>query len=435
MKKIIVAHAVISLISFSQSVISQEVSIPDPALRRIMIEAANADPTQPLAADDFVGITTLTLNGAFDVTNPNQETIVTDLRGIELAKNLSSLILTRQPIGSLDFSILEALEFLRTVNIVKPKDESSTPDFSGLFLPNLTHLTLESRPVESFDFLSGLPGLEGLHLTGVTTPTLTIPENLQQLKRLQIDGASPLSELNLAGPFNQLEELVIGEHPGLSIHLPDTLPELRELTLAVPGQHGVIDWLSRGPSLPKLEKIRISNGSFTSLHLKNLPSLAHVEITHSDMQELHCEGSFPQLTDLIINKNELLRIDLDGSFPSLKNLLASENIFRELTIPQDATQLAIIDVRGVDPSFLSLPQSVDLNSLIIVGFAKESITLYGGGPSLQLNADGQLELSWQTGLLQTAETVDGPWNDLPDATSPHLVDAAAASVGFFRLRL
>ena len=44
-----------------------------------------------------------------------------------------------------------------------------------------------------------------------------------------------------------------------------------------------------------------------------------------------------------------------------------------------------------------------------------------------------LELRWSQGVLQGAPSINGPWNDLPDATSPWLVETDQASA-FFPVR-
>jgi hypothetical protein len=50
-----------------------------------------------------------------------------------------------------------------------------------------------------------------------------------------------------------------------------------------------------------------------------------------------------------------------------------------------------------------------------------------------LRGQGMVQLFWDTGVLQVADQVTGPWTDLPNATSPHLYQTGEAQK-FFRLK-
>jgi len=46
----------------------------------------------------------------------------------------------------------------------------------------------------------------------------------------------------------------------------------------------------------------------------------------------------------------------------------------------------------------------------------------------------QTIVTWDDGILQSADDVTGPWSDVPGATSPHVVNTGAAGRKFYRLR-
>jgi glucose/arabinose dehydrogenase len=53
-------------------------------------------------------------------------------------------------------------------------------------------------------------------------------------------------------------------------------------------------------------------------------------------------------------------------------------------------------------------------------------------PSIRVTrTDNGIELTWSHGRLQEADSLDGPWNDIPGATSPHFVEPTARR-RFFR---
>lgn len=47
---------------------------------------------------------------------------------------------------------------------------------------------------------------------------------------------------------------------------------------------------------------------------------------------------------------------------------------------------------------------------------------------------GKLELRWGLGILQPAETITGPWEEVSDATSPFAADGPAAA-RFYRVKV
>jgi hypothetical protein len=46
---------------------------------------------------------------------------------------------------------------------------------------------------------------------------------------------------------------------------------------------------------------------------------------------------------------------------------------------------------------------------------------------------GQMRIEWLGGTLQTASDLEGPWNDIPNATSPYLAPVVSPKQ-FFRVR-
>jgi len=49
-------------------------------------------------------------------------------------------------------------------------------------------------------------------------------------------------------------------------------------------------------------------------------------------------------------------------------------------------------------------------------------------------AGNQVQLSWLAGILQSATSVTGPYNDLPNATTPYTTSASGTQT-FYRLRV
>lgn len=60
-------------------------------------------------------------------------------------------------------------------------------------------------------------------------------------------------------------------------------------------------------------------------------------------------------------------------------------------------------------------------------------------PKIQVVLDAvsgnpQVELSWEQGVLQDSPELDGPWNDIDGARSPHCINANANDKRFFRIK-
>jgi len=63
-----------------------------------------------------------------------------------------------------------------------------------------------------------------------------------------------------------------------------------------------------------------------------------------------------------------------------------------------------------------------------LGFVNGDVEL-----SVETTPDGGLKLSWPSGTLQSADTITGPFSDVP-ASSPHIVEPAGPHT-FYRVRL
>ncbi|MGB0419772.1 MAG: hypothetical protein ACPGL0_01275, partial [Limisphaerales bacterium] len=56
----------------------------------------------------------------------------------------------------------------------------------------------------------------------------------------------------------------------------------------------------------------------------------------------------------------------------------------------------------------------------------------GGGSGIAISAEGgQIAITWESGALQTAPAVTGPWTPVDGASSPYTVDASQGQA-FFR---
>ena len=164
------------------------VHIPDPNLRKAIAEALSKAPGDPIAAE---GMETLE---RFVAENKN----ISDLTGLEFAKNLTALYLTHNALS--DISPLAALTKLREVGI----GHNPLSDLSPLAsLTKMRQIRLDNTEVTDLSPLASLLDLEEINVS--ITPAYQISIRWQDLKNLKkLDTVhSDISDLSpLAGLTN-----------------------------------------------------------------------------------------------------------------------------------------------------------------------------------------------------------------------------------------
>ena len=182
----------ILLTLFSLPASAQVVEIPDPNLRAAVESALGKASDDTITVDDMATLTTL--EASTDFEDPDADTIISDLTGLEHAINLFRLQLRDNSIS--DISPLSELTNLTELNL----DLNSITDISPLAGLDLFRLDLEFNNIEDISPLSGFPHLSVLDLDANNIEDISPLSNLTNLTELDlefnnIEDISPLSGL------------------------------------------------------------------------------------------------------------------------------------------------------------------------------------------------------------------------------------------------
>jgi len=302
----------LALASFTVSLRAQEVSIPDPNLNAV-IRAALQRPNGPLTQSDMLGLTNL---GAVFQN-------ITNLQGLEAAKNLVSLDLQDNRITSVN--ILTNLTRLVLLDL----GENRFPEFTlPPGLTNLTKLRLEFGVLTNLNLPAGLARLTNLsvgfnQLTSLTLPAdmtnlnflsayqnqltnLTLPPKLTNLNWLDLSD-NRLRSLNLPAGLTNLSFLALGGNQLTSFTVPAGMTNLSALLL----QFNQLTNLTLPADLNHLMHLNLNGNKLTSLTLlPGLTSLAFLNLTDNQLTNLTLPPDVQQVTGLFMGGNPLTTLVL-----------------------------------------------------------------------------------------------------------------------------
>jgi len=300
----------LALASFTVSLRAQEVSIPDPNLNAV-IRAALQKPIGPLTQSDMLGLTNL---GAVFQN-------ITNLQGLEAAKNLVSLDLQDNRITS--------------VNI----------------LTNLTRLVLLDLGENRF-------------------PEFTLPPGLTNLTRLRLE-FGVLTNLNLPAGLARLTNLSVGFNQLTSLTLPADMTNLNFLS----AYQNQLTNLTLPPKLTNLNWLDLSDNRLRSLNLPaGLTQLSFIALGGNQLTSFTVPADMTNLTALRINDNQLTNLSLSAGLNHLSLLVASRNQLPSLTLPPGLTSLAFLELNSNQLTNLILPP--DMQQLTGLFVADNPLTTF-----------------------------------------------------------
>lgn len=173
---------------YLEEVVPEEVKIPDPNLRKALLEAVGKKETESLYNVDLLKIEKLVL------ANKG----IKSIEGLGECKNLKQLSLLGNELE--DISELKKLKGLTLLNA----DSNNIKDISPLSeLTNLTQLSLHKNKIENIEALSGLSKLEILVLNENKIKDITELRGLKNLKGLYV----AYNELKSIESVESLEKL------------------------------------------------------------------------------------------------------------------------------------------------------------------------------------------------------------------------------------
>ena len=207
--RIVSTIAAVLMLGLTFSLFAQVVNIPDPALDRIIRQKLRIRSDRPITQDDMLNLRgDLSAGGNIGIT---------DITGLEFAKNLNTLSLYHNPIS--DIGPMSGMTGLTGFNLWGCQIENLTP---LRHLPNLNGAILGNNRISNLEPLSGLTNLTFLDMDSNRISDISPLSTLHNLVRLELDGNrivdySPLANLtnlqvlwihnNLGDDFSPLDAL------------------------------------------------------------------------------------------------------------------------------------------------------------------------------------------------------------------------------------
>jgi formylglycine-generating enzyme required for sulfatase activity len=262
----VVALIVVALSSRAVSTQAQLVFIPDPNLTAAIREALHK-PDGTLSEQDLLSLTELAA-GFRSITN---------LQGLEAARNLTTLDLSFNGLTSVQFpATLVRLSFvdLTANNLNHLVLPAGLTNLSSLFLDQnqlksiilpeglsrLSLLRLCCNPLTSFHFPPGLTNLALVELGQNLLTNVSFSSDLGNLTELDLQGNQIVS-LTLPTGANRLRQLQIIDNPLATVVLPERLAATNLAGTVASLQHGGVSIFTY-PEVPELVRPRMFIGAF-----------------------------------------------------------------------------------------------------------------------------------------------------------------------------
>ena len=231
------------------------------------------------------------------------------------------------------------------------------------FLPNLEKLTITEFWLDSLSFLSSLPHLTELDLTGChfTASELKYVAGLTNLENLTLARCGLSTIADLAGSVS-LKYLDLSNNTLRNLEPLIPMVTLEELYLA----HNAVTALDSLMALSALQVLDISYNSVTNLTplaacesltwlnagnnsistlagLDTFPVLTHLNVSHNKLSEVVVLGNCTQLVELNLSNNNLTHIDSFRNLLDLTSLDISYNQLYALPSWPASSALATLD--------------------------------------------------------------------------------------------
>ena len=280
---------------------AQEVNIPDTNLRTVLEKALGKDAGAPITQAEMETLTSL------DGSSGN----ISNLSGIELAKNLTDLSLFNNQLS--DISPLAGLTNLRNLSL----SYNQLSDISPLAgLTNLTDMGLGNNQVSDISPLAGLTNLTRLYL-----------DNNQLSDISHLAGLTNLPYLYLSN--NQVSDIS---------HLAG-LTNLRDLRLS----NNQVSDISHLAGLTNLTRLWLSNNPLSDIsHLAGLTNLTYLNLGNNQVSDISPLAGLTNLRDLRLDNNPLSDISPLAGLTNLTFLnLDNNQVSDRATLARLTTQTVV----------------------------------------------------------------------------------------------
>lgn len=302
--------------------------------------------------------------------------------------------------------------------------------------------------IVSFEF-EVPPNQTDLNFTNFGLTSITLPAGLTNLETLNLGGgrmfisdehiSNYLTTFSLPAGLTNLKTLDISGNDLLSLTLPAGLTRLETLNL----ENNDLQFLTFPEGLASLKTLNLEgNNRLTSLTLpKGMMNLENLSIDGGNLKSLAFLDGLMNLKTLTISGGGLSSLTLPTGLANLETLRISGGNLKSLALPEGLTNLKTLYFpRGNSLRTLFVRQdlydSIQAGNVSIERF-EGTLTVYDP-PVLNISRmeDGSLQITWNTGVLQSAADLFGEWRDLESATSPLRISfPKIEAMRFFRLHL
>jgi formylglycine-generating enzyme required for sulfatase activity len=344
MKTIGCILSMLILAGFLAPLHAQNVSIPDPGLDAA-IRAALQKPIGSLTPQDLLGLTTLNA----------ESRSITNLQGLEAARNLANLDLQSNHLANLSFT-------------------------NGL--TNLKILNLSFNPLGRLALPADMTKLIGLELFSCQLTNLAIPAGLTNLIGIDLED-NRLSNFNLPANFNRLDFLIIAGNQLTNIVLPAGLTSLSELHLEA---NRLVNF-TLPPDATNLIVLDLFFNELTNVTLpEEMRNLSIIDLDGNRLTNLTLPAGLTNLGVVSLNGNNLANLNLPAGLTHLTFLDLNGNLLTNLTLPPDLTRLTSLFVNGNPLTTLVLSEPLASSNLaaIIPALEDQGVSVFEYPLSIQL---------------------------------------------------
>ncbi|WP_053433614.1 leucine-rich repeat domain-containing protein [Sporosarcina globispora] len=315
---------------------SEIVNIPDKNLHKAIIEQLKKLPSD-LTVEDMEQLRTLDL----------QNTMITNLEGLQYAVNLESL-----HIGSNEITDLTPLSSLINLKILNINSYSNIVDLQPLeSLTNLGMLSLTGEKIADLSPIAKLVNLQTLDLRGKQIKDISPLAHLQKLSSLGIEDTQ-IRDITPLKSLTALRFLTVGNSQVDSI---SPLADLKSLSyLRLDGNE--ISDLTPLSGLSNLRSLSLNGNNITELTpLKNLNGLNSIGLSGNNISDIDVLASLNYLQVLELSHNPLTDIS------PLKNLTWLKTLYLENAGISDISPLG--EMTDLEQVRLENNMITDLNPL------------------------------------------------------------------------
>ena len=319
--KILSTVAAVLMLGLTFSLFAQVVNIPDPALDRLIRQKLRIRSDRPITQDDM-----LNLRGDLDAGG---NIGISDITGLEYAKNLTVLNLYHNPIS--DISPIAGMEGLVNFNLWGCQIEDLTPLRA---LPRFEGGFLGGNRISNLKPLTGLTNITGLNLNFNSISDVRPLATLHNLFHLELDHNQIVDYSPLANLTN-LQVLWIHNNPG------DDFSSLNALSLTEFRYDQRCDFPPESPSIEERLKTRSMPSIFQAWDNSSEPTALTAD-QRNELHDLHWSQSFNLGWDTTVSEPTYgLTTSIAGSLDDARKL-------REEKLSRNPNMIFLVEVRMRD---------------------------------------------------------------------------------------